>query len=415
MTTESLLEKLHSRLSPEAARALSLCIASCEETALSLYLVGGAVRDLLLDNAHLDLDLAVEGNVEDLGRELARRTGGRAVFHPRFGTATVRGRGFQLDLAMTRRETYERHGALPTVEPALLIDDLARRDFSINALALRLTAPAGELIDAFGGVADLHAGLIRALHERSFQDDATRMLRATRYAARLHFVIEPLTRVWLEQDLAYLDTVSGPRLRHELMLMFEEECAVDAALLAAGLSLLPRIYPGLRLDDHKASAWREALTGPRHGEWDELGFCLLADPTDHEAVRSLAVRLHLAGRFERALSDLVRLHALSDKLATDSPSEVVGLLDGLAISAVWAYAVLAPGKAGEAGRRYLEEWRRVRPALRGDDLLTLGVSPGPAVGEMLKELRAARLEGRVANRADEVDFVQRSLGLTERE
>jgi tRNA nucleotidyltransferase (CCA-adding enzyme) len=403
-----LRERLNQRITDQSVAALDACAWLCAERDLSLFLVGGAVRDLVLQRETIDLDLAVEGEVEEIAQELAKPLGARAVFHSRFGTATVSGAGFQLDLARTRRERYERPGALPAVEPASLADDLARRDFTVNTLALRLTEPAGELIDPFGGMEDIESRLVRVLHERSFQDDATRILRAARYAGRLGFQIETLTEAWLRRDLAFFDTVSGPRLRRELSLMFREEGAVEESELAARLGALEAVHPALRLPNGVATRWRDALRGTHYASLDELGFCVVADLKIEESVQSLSQRLHLAGRIEGALLDLVRLQRLSTKLAASRGSavEVVELLDGHAAAAVWALAVREGGDVARACYVYLGEWRRVRPFLRGNDLLALGIPQGKAVGEMLTKLRRARLEGRTRTREDEVDLVR---------
>src|SRR5918994_4949551 len=171
---------------------------------LPAYLVGGAVRDLLLGEARADLDVAVEGEIGSLTEAL----GGELVEHERFATASVRVGGLHVDIARARAETYPSPGALPEVRPAPIADDLARRDFTINAMAVPL-AGEPDLIDPHGGLADLREGLMRVLHELSFIDDPTRALRAARYAARLGFGLEPGTRAQLAE--ADLETVSQDR------------------------------------------------------------------------------------------------------------------------------------------------------------------------------------------------------------
>ncbi|GAI51444.1 unnamed protein product, partial [marine sediment metagenome] len=184
-----------------------------------LYLVGGAVRDLFLGRANFDLDLVVEGDAIKLAQELAKDGQAKLTVHPRFGTAKLSYTDFSLDLATARRETYSQPGALPTVQPGSLTDDLRRRDFSINAMALCLTPDRfGELVDLYHSKDDLDNGLIRILHPRSFIDDATRILRGLRYEQRLGFKLEPKTAELLRRDAAMLDTISGDRIRHELEL-----------------------------------------------------------------------------------------------------------------------------------------------------------------------------------------------------
>ena len=180
------------------------------------YLVGGAVRDLLRGADAVDLDIAVEGDARSVARALAERLDGEAREHERFGTATVRAGELGVDLATTRRETYEDPGALPRVEAASLADDLRRRDFSINAMAVALTGDdLGHLYDPCGGLGDLEAGVIRILHGRSFLDDPTRLLRAVRYEVRLDFrmddATEPAARAAIAEGA--ISTVSGARVR----------------------------------------------------------------------------------------------------------------------------------------------------------------------------------------------------------
>src|SRR5437763_10234033 len=180
------------------------------------FLVGGAVRDLLLGRGTVDLDVAIEGDARAVARELAGRLGGEAKEHDRFGTATVRAGDLTVDLATTRRETYAEPGALPEVEPARLGEDLARRDFTINAMAASLGAAAlGELVDPHGGREDLEAGVIRVLHPGSFTDDPTRLLRAVRYEARFGFRMDPETERFARAAIAAgtPSTVSGARIR----------------------------------------------------------------------------------------------------------------------------------------------------------------------------------------------------------
>jgi tRNA nucleotidyltransferase (CCA-adding enzyme) len=408
-TGSSLIARLESSLSHSTLRALRTCEDICKQKGVRLYLVGGAVRDLALERPGFDVDLALETDVTPIAEELAAAMGARVVLHERFGTANVRGPGFVLDLARTRRETYVHPGALPSVEPATLAEDLARRDFTVNAIALQLSPDAGEVVDPYRGLADISSSLVRVLHDRSFQDDATRMLRAVRYAARLGFKIATQTEALIRRDLSCLGTVSGPRLRRELTLLFEDRGAVEGTLLAQSMGVLGGIHPALRLMPQVAERWRMALDGPYYARADEVGFCLVTDPRDAGSVASVSKWLHLNGRVERALADLVRLRAVSHKLATARarPSQAVELLEGSASSSIWALALLADSDTAQTCLSYLSDWRHVRPSLRGDDLLELGVQPGVSVGETLRRLRTERLEGGIAGREQEIEFVRR--------
>ncbi len=356
--------------------------------------------------------LSIEAEVEPVARALAEATGGRTVLHPSFGTAKVSGRDFQLDLARTRRETYAHPGALPAVEPATLAEDLARRDFTINAIALRLAPEAGEIVDPYRGMDDIADGLLRVLHERSFQDDATRILRALRYASRLGFKLARQTEALVRRDLSYLRSLSGPRIRRDLALLFDDTGAVEGTLLGQRLGVLEAIHPALRLSDAVAGRWRDAIAGPTLAPRDELGFCLIADPRDEGTAASVSQWLHLTGRVQHALEHLVRLRERSAEVAglRSSPVEAVDLLDHVAPAAIWALALLAAGDVAETCFAYLREWRHVRPELSGSDLLALGMAPGMQVGETLRRLRYERLDGRVTSREQEVAIVREALG-----
>ena len=405
-----LLEQLRERLPQATRQALERAVSLAEKGGVELYLVGGGVRDLLLGEAQVDLDLVVEDDALALASAVGAALEARVVHHPRFGTAVVQGEGFRLDLAQARRERYDRPGALPSVEPARLADDLVRRDFTINALALRLGGPrAGEVIDPHGGRKDLSERLVRVLHDGSFQDDATRTLRALRYACRLGFRLETGTEALLRRDLPYLDTISGARVRHELERIASEERRVEIVRLASKLGLLAAVHPALRADEREIGA----LAGlgevtPSHR--DAVLFCLLlADASPGEAEGAIA-RLALTGRQAAAVQGLLALREQEAELARTSlrPSEAALLLAPQAPAAIEAFALIAGRpRAAERSRRYLQEWRYVRPRLNGRDVEALGVPHGPQVGVALASLREARLDGLTKSREDEVALVRR--------
>jgi tRNA nucleotidyltransferase (CCA-adding enzyme) len=407
-----LLSRLHAQLKPVALAALAAIEEACLDDGARLYLVCGTLRDLVLERTPLDFDLAIEGgDAPSIAQRVGEQVGARIVVHRRFGTAKLSSRDFQFDIAGTRRETYPHPGSLPQVEPATLAQDLARRDFAINAFALQLAPEPGDVIDPFRGIEDIRSGLIRVLHERSFQDDATRMLRGVRYATRFGFKLQRDTEALLRHELPYLKRISGPRLRRELTLQFQEPGAVAGVQLAQRLGILETIHPALGLREDVATRWTEALSGHHEAPLDETGFCVLADVRDEGTAASLTKWLHLTGRVEHALHDLVRLRELSDKLsaASASPAAAVELLEHHVPSAVWALSILDGGPAGTACREYLAHWRHTRPLLSGDDLLALGVEPGVAVGEMLKQLRRAQLQVNGMTRDQEIELVRAAL------
>src|SRR4030042_4880691 len=246
---ESLAGQLEKRLSPGSLDLIRTAGALAAELRFGLYLVGGRVRDILLARDSFDIDLVVEGDAPELATSLAGRVGAGVRVHRRFGTARLRRDDMVVDLATARSETYSQPGALPTVSPGSIADDLRRRYFPINAMAVNLgPGQFGALVDPFSGEADLSRGLIRILHDRSFSDDATRMLRAVRYEQRFSFRLEGSTELLLRRDLSMLGTVSGDRIRHELELILKENRPENALERAQALGLLQGVHPSLRAD-----------------------------------------------------------------------------------------------------------------------------------------------------------------------
>jgi tRNA nucleotidyltransferase (CCA-adding enzyme) len=406
------LQRLYWQLPDEPATALRCAVALGERRGAALYLVGGGVRDLLLGAAHLDIDLVVEGEAIALAKAVAKELGAPVVAHPRFGTAAVRGEGFRLDFARARAERYERPGALPSVEPATLADDLARRDFTINAIALRLTGPdAGTLLDPFGGQDDLARRRLRALHDESFRDDATRALRALRYAGRLGFRLEARTARILRRDLAFLRMISGARLRHEFERIADDDRAGRIVRLARRLGVLRAVHPALAPGERALRAIdRLARVSPSHRS--AVLFCLLLAEAKPSIAEAAIGRLALTGEQARAVRGLVALRRLERKLARVSlrRSEAVRLLEPYPPAAIEAFALVSErALAARRARRYLEDWRSVRPRLDGHDVAALGIPRGPQVGAALALLRDARLDGRVASREDEETLVRRTF------
>jgi tRNA nucleotidyltransferase (CCA-adding enzyme) len=410
MSCVGLLDTLRQRLPPPANRVLRRLLRLARKRGLRLYLVGGSVRDLLLGRPQLDLDLTLENDAIGLAGELAEAVGGRLTCHRRFGTATVRGEGFVLDLAMARSESYARPGALPSVRRASLREDLSRRDFSINAMALGLTGPEeGSLVDPHNGRDDLRRGLVRVLHDGSFQDDATRILRALRYAGRLGFRLDPHTRVLLRRDRPYLETISAARVRHELVLILREERMPEIFSACKGAGVLRAIHPSLRASEGIVEALRGLVRGPALAPREETLFCLLASGGDEEALGALVARLSLRGGTERALRDWHRLQGelVALRMTDIAPSRITALLERFRPAAVWSLGLTAQDPVRERALRFLGEWRSLRPRLDGRALERLGVSQGPEMGALLSRLREARLDGCVGTREEEISLAKR--------
>ena len=357
----------------------------------AVWVVGGAVRDLLLGGAPSDLDLVVEGDALAVARRAADRLGGEMVAHERFGTATVRGAEGAFDLAGARREIYPQPGALPVVElGATLAEDLARRDFSVNTLALRLAD--GELAGVPGAREDLDARALRVLHDGSFRDDPTRLLRLARYAGRLGFAVEAHTAALARLAVAVgaLGTVSGERLGAELLLLAREpQPAALIALEDQGLGAA--LLPGFAVDP--ALAQRAVELCPLDAR---PGIVALGSALRDARAADLAVRcreLGLPAGESDAIVACAELDRLLAVLRGARPSEADALLLRRPLEA----AVLAAAAGSEPARDWLERARHLRPAIGGDDLLAAGLS-GPEIGRGLRAARAALLDGAAPDR-----------------
>jgi tRNA nucleotidyltransferase (CCA-adding enzyme) len=329
------------------------------------YLVGGVVRDLLLGREVADLDVAIEGDaeaLEDLPGFSLEREG-------LFLTGRLEQGDIKVDVAQTRAESYPRPGALPEVRPASITEDLARRDFTINAMAFPLSGDR-ELLDPHAGLDDLRAGLLRILHERSFSDDPTRALRAARYAARFGFELEPETAGHIRD--ADLSTVSEDRIDNELHRIAVEEDPAAALRLVLAWDVMRALDD--QAPDRVAEVTRLAAT-EQWSEWVD---------------RELAVMLAIV----RPLPQIRELAAATP----ERPSEAVRL------ASAWDPAQLLVARAlgAEWLDRYAAEWRHVRLEITGDDLLAEGIPEGPAVGRGLEAALSGKLDGEIAGRDEEL-------------
>jgi tRNA nucleotidyltransferase (CCA-adding enzyme) len=380
-----------------------------------VYLVGGAVRDLWLGAAVRDLDLVVVGELEPLIERLTAGDRGTRT-HERFGTATVVSPdGVRYDLAAARRETYPRPGALPEVEPASIRDDLARRDFSVNAIALGLSgADAGRLLTAAHGFEDMVARQLRVLHRDSFRDDPTRLLRLARYLGRLGFSVEPETGRLAREAVndGALDTVSGPRLGAELDLLAAEVHPLAGFAALAELGLDATIAPGFGIDE-PAAVHRALALAPRVGvEANRRELVVLAAALRGLAAparRELLDHLGFDGSRRRVvLQAAARASELAGALSAGGPPSALVQAAGDAAPETVA---LAGALGGTSAERAAVRWSRAaatRLDIDGSDIIAAGVRPGPDVGRALRAALAAKLDGHAATREAELAVALRA-------
>ncbi len=410
---------------------------------LPIYIVGGFVRDLLLNLPSTDFDIVVEGEAIQLAKRLSDRFGGKVVSHSRFGTAKWQFKEVKtqflaalglaasaapdlpdsLDLISARTEFYDHPTALPTVERSSIKLDLHRRDFTINTMALRLDGRHfGELYDYWDGLTDLRKKQVKVLHSLSFVDDPTRLLRAVRFEQRFHFHIESRTLQLMAEARPLVKQVSGDRLRHEIDLVFKEENPIAIFERLQELELLSSIHPALRWDPALASVLLAALHDPIDAAWqlpDWLGhtslrFALaslvLLIPLGQPAAMEIANRLHLNTSFTEAIQKAVPIWQERDTLESLSASQFYRQVNGFPAIAGYALSLLTKKSIfKEKLAQYFTRWRFITPATDGNRLKEMGLQPGPQYSEIIERLRAAWIEGEVTSNAEEERLLQQLL------
>jgi tRNA nucleotidyltransferase (CCA-adding enzyme) len=373
-------------------------------------LVGGAVRDLLLGRTPRELDVVVDADAGAFAEALAGRLSGATVErHERFNTAVVCWPGGMVDVAMRRAETYSAPGALPDVRPGTPEQDLERRDFSVNAIAVGLSA-GGGLRAAPRALEDLAGRTLRVLHNSSFVDDPTRILRLARYRARLELEVEPRTAELVAQALAgdALRTVSGSRLGAELRLALDESDPLAPLEELEGMGVLEAWEPGVRFDRDLATIALEVL--PDDGERELLlcasmvvGLMSSLDERTEGAVWAFLHDVELpAGRAQRVFSAGVTASCVARWLdGAETTGELLDLMEGASVEGLSLGAAIADRQLGPDSytRRTIEDWLRqhryIRLQITGDDLLAAGLPEGPEIGRRLERVFAMRMSGRI--------------------
>ncbi len=402
-------ESLSAALDERQREAFEVVCELVRKTGTEAYLVGGPVRDALMGAPVLDLDFSVVGDAPGLAGLLAERAGGRVTAHARFGTATVYASTIRMDLVTARRENYRQPGALPQVEPGSIGDDLARRDFTINAMALPLWPADAGVLDPQGGLDDLVAGIVRFLHPLSFVDDPTRMMRAVRYERRFGFRMERETLNGMSQAVSagYMDAVSGDRWRNELERILEEADPVAPLMRAAGLGLLAGLHPALGKAEKNGEAGLQRIKALREDKGDiERDHCWAAlfGPLTVLEAEGVIQRLNVGGRRAALARDTIGLRDSERQIlrSAEYSSELARMLDCRVLNAVMAWAELtSDAGVAEALSRYTRELRFVRPELSGADLMAMGAAEGPELGKILDSLRDGRLDGKLRNAEEE--------------
>ncbi len=395
------------------------CLA--EHRGEAAYAVGGFVRDLFLGKAVMDIDITVEGDGVTFAEELARKTGSEVESFTRFGTSIVVIPGFgKVDVATARTESYEKPGALPAVKWSGIVQDLYRRDFTINAMALSLMPGYFlKLLDPFGGLEDLRKGRVRALHEKSFEDDPTRIFRAVRFEQRFGKRIEEKTRKWLLAAVKgnFIQKVSGERLRNELRLIFQEPKPENAVRRLDELGVLPRVHPGLGVSEAAKRALPHVANAIRFFRRNRM-------PIDQDKMVWFQALLKTRGNKQTtSLIKRLTLSRIEQKIVSQSAKAQPGYLAELDVKGITVsqmYRLLCPlrpevqcfllAAASEGLRKKLQAYflkiRNSIPWVRGRDLQVLGIVPGFRYSFILLEALNGQLDGKFRNRDQALHWVK---------
>lgn len=433
----NLAEKLEKAFSPERLLLIERAAQIAHERRDALYIVGGFVRDLILDQPSQDFDLVVEGDAIALAKMLARRFGGRVTSHARFGTAkwhlpvtdsdeAVGGENndelLAIDLVSARTEFYTHPTALPTVERGSIKLDLHRRDFTMNTLAVRLDGRHyGDLHDYWGGLQDIQQGLVRVLHSLSFVDDPTRILRAVRFEQRFDFQIEERSLQLLREARSLIDRLSGDRIRHEINSIIADPAALKIFSRLNELGLLAAIHPELAWDDWLKERLKFLVTGEGLPNWTTFNEGAAERKTDLvyllwllrlplNGTISVAIRLKLPVKLSEEIRHACLVWEKRDWLASARPSEIFGFLEDKPSVSIYANFLASESRAfTNLLLKYAQDWRQVAPAINGDELRRRGIPPGPIYRQLLSDIRSALLDGKISTAQDEEKLLQQLL------
>jgi tRNA nucleotidyltransferase (CCA-adding enzyme) len=441
---EEIAKKLTQVVPPPRLALLHALAEEADKINLPIFVVGGFVRDLLLDRPSLDFDIVVEGDAIFFANRLADRLGGRVLTHHRFGTAKwiIReaseklshtldiadggeptGLPESLDLITARTEFYEQPAALPKVESSSIKMDLHRRDFTINTLALRLDGEHfGKIQDYWGGLSDLHKGRIRVLHALSFVDDATRLLRAVRFEQRFGFQIEPRTLALMEESLPLLKKLTGARIRHEIVLILAEPKAPEMLSRLDELGILHAIHPALPWDEgiqvqlHQLDQieiepfWEVPDRFDSLSRKQILAFLIWLGKLPDATLRSIASRLRCKSELLKLLEATSQITHQLPGLVDAPPSRVVRELEKFPRTALFAaHLITRDEKLRDLLQEFVTRWAAVTPSISGEDLRAMGLKPSPAYGRILAALRDAWLDGAIQSVEEERSLLNNLL------
>ena len=395
---------------------------------LTVFAVGGFVRDLLLNITNKDIDVVVEGNGILFASKLAEEFDGKVKSHEKFGTSVVIfPDGYRVDVATARVEYYEYPAALPTIKPSSVNSDLSRRDFTVNSLAIKLNGEGAFcLIDFFNGERDLKNKEIHVLHNLSFIDDPCRLFRAIKFEQRFSFKIgkqtEELMRGAIKKGL--VDSLSGTRLLNEITLILKEKHPFKHILRMKEFDLLKFISSQIILDSaeletlgkiEKVLSWTETKSLTEKPDVWYVYLLAIIYSLDDESFMQMIEKLHMQARLKKSLIiDRRTCKKALELLVEDKgwgPEVINHLFSDLSIEAlIYFLAVDSTDRANQYANIYFTQYcGQAELSLTGDDLVKMGLKPGPVFQSVFKALREAHVKGAIETRDDEVCWVKKEF------
>ncbi|MDD5196200.1 MAG: hypothetical protein PHV92_01045 [Candidatus Omnitrophica bacterium] len=388
------------------------------------YLVGGFVRDLILGVKNLDLDIVIEGDGIGLAQDFASSLGVKITVHRQFGTATVFVRpGLKVDFSSSRQEHYPSPAHLPLVKGGSLKDDLNRRDFTLNAMAISLKD--GKLVDYFGGLNDLRHKVIRVLHPLSFIDDPTRIFRAIRFEQRYNFKIEPESLKLLRQAvrLKMLERIHPHRTRDDLVLILKEKNPVKEIkrieklagfdFILPQLKIIPKTYALLKAIKREIGYFHKNYTGRRPLDTWVIYLMGLLESLDAKKIKNICAKFGLRKGEEKRLLSYKRSQGrfLTDlSRASIAPARIFALLEPLSYETILALRAKYNNPVFKRNiTDFLDIYNGMRISVSGDDLAGLGVLPGPRYRKIFTQVLKAKLNGQVRNKEEELALIKQLL------
>jgi len=424
-SSENLKDKLKEKVPPGIVDILLRAGKLAYSMGWSVFIVGGFVRDLLLGNENFDIDLVIEGDGILYAEKLSEELGANLTIHRDFGTATLNlSENFKLDIATSRREFYPRPASLPHVKPAPLKEDLFRRDFTVNAMAISINPPDfGRLIDFFGGRRDLRERKVRVLHVRSFIDDPTRIFRAIRFEQRYNFCIEKVTERLIKLALreGVFQLLSGKRIKEELKQILEEDRPERNVYRMQKLGILKVIQPGIYLNSSREMifdklidtiARYEILTGEKSKRWLIRLSVLLRDLTEEEIENFCSKYSFTREERETILASSKKADEIVERLTVPEmkPSSIYYLLRSYPPEAlILAMAIAKNDIVEKRIVLYLSHLQKIELEITGDDLKKMGYKPSPEFSRILEETKKAKLDGLVKTVEEEVEFIRKNF------